>query len=101
MKCKSFNLFFETIANRTRMKIIQALFMKPLSVSEICKATGEEQSKVSHNLRILKACHIIDSKTKGKSRIYSLNKETIVPLMQLVEKHVSNYCGCRCERALR
>ena len=98
MKCKSFNMFFETIANKTRMKIINALFIKPLSVSEICKQTDEEQSKISHNLKVLRDCRIINAETKGKKRIYSLNKETMIPLMQLVEKHVSKYCGKQCMR---
>ena len=98
MKCKSFDRFFETIANKTRMKIINVLFHKSLSVSEICKETNEEQSKISHNLKILKDCRIIDYKTQGKQRIYSLNKETMLPLMELVEKHVSKYCGKSCMR---
>ena len=98
MKCKSFDRFFETIANKTRMKIINVLFVKPLSVSEICNETKEEQSKISHNLKVLKDCRIIDSKSEGKKRIYSLNKETMIPLMQLVEKHVSKYCGKSCMR---
>ena len=98
MKCKSFDRFFETIANKTRMKIIHALFHKPKSVSEICKETNEEQSKISHNLKVLKECHLIGSKSQGKKRIYSLNKETMLPLMQLVEKHVSKYCGKSCMR---
>ncbi len=101
MKCKSFNAFFETISNKTRMKIVEALMSKELNVSEICKKTGEEQSKISHNLKILKQCRIVDVKIKGKKRIYSLNKDTIVPLMKLVEKHVSKYCGAVCLRRLQ
>jgi hypothetical protein len=30
-------------------------------------------------------------KRKGKKRIYSLNKETIIPLFQTIEKHVAKY----------
>ena len=101
MKCKSFNLFFETIANKTRMKIIQALFSKPLSVSEICTFTEEEQSKISHNLRVLKACHVINVRVKGKQRIYALNKETMAPLMELVERHVAKFCGKECKRVIK
>jgi len=101
MKCKSFNAFFETISNKTRMKIVETLMSGPLNVGEICKKTGEEQSKISHNLKVLKQCRIVDFKTKGKERVYSLNKDTIIPLMKLVEKHVSRYCGCGCLRGLK
>ena len=98
MKCKSFELFFRTFANRTRAKIVEALLEKPLSVSEISKLTGDEQSKISHNLKILKDCQIINSQIKGKHRIYSLNKKTMLPLMKLVEKHVASYCCGVCQR---
>ena len=96
MKCPSNNVFFETIANKTRQRILQLLEIKPLSVSEICTKLDEEQSKISHNLKCLTECHIIDVKQQGKQRIYSLNKETMVPLMKLVSKHVKKYCCKEC-----
>jgi len=98
MKCKSYNLFFETISAKTRLRILEALKVKQMSVTEICKALDEEQSKISHNLKNLTECHFLDVKKQGKKRIYSLNKETIVPLMKLVEKHVEKYCKEPCMR---
>ena len=92
MKCKSYELFFEVFSNKTRMKIIEALITGPKSVSEICKLTNEEQSKISHNLSKLMECHFFDVERKGKKRVYSLNKDTIIPILQLVERHVSKYC---------
>ncbi len=98
MKCKSYNLFFEVIANNTRLKIIDALLDSEKCVSEICKEVGEEQSKISHNLKKLERCHFVYARRDGKKRIYSLNKKTIEPLIRLVEKHVSGYCGKDCWR---
>lgn len=98
MKCKAYNTFFETVGNKTRMKIVEVLYNKPLTVNEICERLNEEQSKISHNLKILTECHFLTVKQKGKNRIYSLNKKTIVPLMRLVEKHVKCYCGQTCRR---
>ncbi|MBW2995791.1 metalloregulator ArsR/SmtB family transcription factor [Candidatus Woesearchaeota archaeon] len=96
MKCHAYNVFFETVGNKTRLKIVESLMKKPMSVTEICKATNEEQSKVSHNLKLLTDCHFLDVKKQGKKRIYSLNKDTIMPLMKLVSKHVSKYCCKEC-----
>lgn len=98
MKCKSYNLFFETISNKTRLKILELLNKRAMSVNEICKELNEEQSKVSHNLKKLADCHFLDVKRIGKKRIYSLNKETTVPLTNLVEKHVEKYCREICNR---
>jgi len=69
---------------------------KPMCVNEIAEALNQEQSKISHNLKKLTDCHFIDVKQEGKKRIYSLNKETIEPLMRLVEMHVSQFCGQEC-----
>lgn len=98
MNCPSYELFFETFSNKTRMKIIEALSLGPKSVTQICKITGEEQSKVSHNLKKLIQCHFLDVSRKGKKRIYSLNKDTIIPVLGLVEKHVSKYCKEVCHK---
>ena len=95
MICKS-NMFFETIGNRTRLKILELLYNKPMCVNDICRTLNEEQSKISHNLKKLSNCNFIEVKKEGKKRIYSLNKKTMVPLMKLVEKHVNTYCEeCR------
>jgi len=96
MKCPSYNLFFETIATKTRMAILCLLREGAMSVTEICSALNEEQSKISHNLKRLVECHVVDVAQKGKQRIYSLNKDTVVPILDLVEKHVQQYCGGKC-----
>jgi DNA-binding transcriptional ArsR family regulator len=98
MKCSSYNLFFETIASKLRMNILELLMQKPMCVTEIAAALNEEQSNISHNLKKLADCHIIEAKQEGKKRVYSLNKETIEPLMKLVEKHVHSFCGQECMR---
>jgi len=67
-----------------------------LSVNEIAEKLGEEQSKVSHNLKKLSRCNVLTVEQKGKQRIYSLNKETVLPMLELVSKHVKYHCqeGC-------
>lgn len=97
MKCHSYTTFFETIGNKTRLKILEALQVKSMSVTEICEKVNEEQSKISHNLRCLTECHFLDVKKDGKKRIYSLNKDTIVPLMKLVDAHVKKHCCVDCK----
>lgn len=92
MKNNTYDNFFVNFANKTRFGIIMALKDKPMNVNQISERIGEEQSKVSHNLRKLAGCHILEVKREGKQRIYSLNKETVVPMLKIVEKHVR--CNC-------
>lgn len=96
-RCKSYNIFFTNFANETNIDIISSLRGGPLSVSEISKKVKMEQSAVSHNLMKLSRCGILSVKQEGKKRIYSLNKETVLPIIELVEKHVEKHCkgGCK------
>lgn len=96
MKQHSSNLFFETLATTLRVNILDALKSEQKTVNELCQLLNEDQSKVSHNLKRLKDCHFIQVKKKGKHRIYSLNQDTIVPLLNLVERHVKKYCCAFC-----
>ncbi|MBL7054638.1 winged helix-turn-helix transcriptional regulator [Candidatus Woesearchaeota archaeon] len=98
MNCPSYTRFFETFSNKTRMKIIAELISGAKSVNYICKRINEEQSKVSHNLKKLSECNFINVKAEGKKRIYSLNKDTIKPILKLVEKHVKTYCNEECHK---
>jgi len=92
MKNKSYNNFFMNFASNSKFGIIMALREGPLSVSEIARRIDEEQSAVSHNLANLSGCHIL----KVRRRVYSLNRGTVIPMLETVEKHVKRYCpeGC-------
>ncbi len=96
--CKSYDNFFKNFAHPTRFQIILALKNNPLSVTQLAKKTGLEQSQVSHTLKNMVQCNILEVKKKGRQRIYSLNKKTVLPLLQIVEKHVKKYCLRECPR---
>jgi DNA-binding transcriptional ArsR family regulator len=85
-------LFFKNLANKTKIDIVTELRKSASSVGELSKKTGIEQSKLSHALQSLKTCSIVLVKQLGKKRIYSLNKETIVPILNIIDKHRCKYC---------
>ena len=84
-------LFFKAFSNETRLEIIELLRKKSLTVSEICNKTGFEQSRVSHNLKCLENCGFVKVTPNGNFRKYSLDKETILPIVNLFEKHIKKY----------
>jgi|SRR3989339_1669548 len=98
MKCKSLSRFFGNFANPTKLEIITLLKDKPMCVNEMVKSIQEEQSKISHNLKKLVDCHILTVKQNGKLRIYSLNTDTVLPILNLVKKHVQCHCKCGCNQ---
>lgn len=88
----AYKVFFGTLVSENRLKILNALKSKEKNVSEIMRELDLDQTVVSHDLRRLKLCGFVNTKTNGKFRYYSLNKETIEPLMSLIEKHMTNHC---------
>ena len=79
---------FKALSLDTRMKMILKLYIGEMSVNQLAWNTGMEQSHVSHHLKQLKEANIVTCRPQGKKRMYSLNKETIEPMIALAEKHV-------------
>ena len=98
MKSSTYHIFFRNLANPLKIKIISSLREKEKSVSEVSRELKIEQSKLSHALTSLKCCNIVKVKQKGKQRIYFLNKDTIVPMLNLIDKHAKTFCKkvCSC-----
>lgn len=98
MKYASFEHFFTTLGNKQRVKILQLLSSEgPMSVNAICSSLGCEQSATSHNLKQLLTCHFVTSSPSGKERIYSINQDTVEPLLEQIDRHVTKYCVKSCE----
>jgi DNA-binding transcriptional ArsR family regulator len=85
--------FFSTLANPTRLAIIEQLSEQPKSVTELVKALDQEQSMISHNLRPLTRCKFVTRKREGKNNVYYLNHETLGPILKAVEHHAEKFCG--------
>jgi len=95
MNNSTYHIFFSNLSNPLRISIITSLKEKEKNVTELSKELKVEQSKISHALRNLKGCKIVEVKQKGKERIYSLNKKTIVPMLNLIDKHANSFCDCK------
>ena len=84
--------FFSTLANPTRLAILEKLRGNPMNVTGLAEAIGQEQSMVSHNLKTLERCNLVHSERKGKEKMYSINSETVEGLFRVVENHAVNHC---------
>ena len=89
---EAYYLFFSTLANRTRLAIIDVLKDDPKSVTEISRVLEQEATVVSQNLKVLVECALVLSTGSGKERCYCLNKEIIEPISELLAFHVDKYC---------
>ncbi|MSS74117.1 ArsR family transcriptional regulator [Candidatus Pacearchaeota archaeon] len=88
----AYKVFFGTLVSESRLKIIDLLKHERKNVSEIISELGMDQTSVSHDLARLKQCGFVTVEIEGKYRYYNLNEKTIVPLLKIIEKHMSQYC---------
>jgi len=99
MICNTYVQFFKTLADPSKLEIINLLKDKELSVSDICKKTNFEQSRCSHTLRKLKELGFVIMTPNGKERLYDIDRKTVLPLLEIIQKHVDihyhKFCKCK------
>lgn len=100
-KMNKYYIFFGNLANPLKIAIISALKEKSRSVLELANEIKVEQSKLSHALSSLKKCNIVQVTKRGKKRIYSLNKKTILPILKIIDEHEKEFCGKCCFKELK
>lgn len=93
----NYSFIFKALSNESRMEIIGLLRGGPRTVGEISRHLRHEQSRVSHNLKCLVDCGFLVAERRGKSRVYSLNKETLEPLLKLMDRHIKGNRECLVE----
>ncbi len=84
--------FFSTLANPTRIAILERLQDGPMNVSGLATLLEQEQSMISHNLKLLERCNFISSEKRGKEKYVFVNVDTVEELFKLVENHAHNSC---------
>ena len=96
MNESTYHIFFSNLSNPLRINIIAELKENDFTVTALAKKLKVEQSKLSHALGNLKQCNIVSVTQKGKERIYSLNKKTILPILKLIDEHSKLNCNGKC-----
>jgi len=80
---------FGVLSDPTRLKILTALGSEVLCVCDIAALLGMSESRVSHQLRLLKAMHLVRYQRKGKLVYYRLDDDHVKGLLRFVVKHVA------------
>jgi len=88
----AYYLLFSALANRTRLAIIDVLKDGPKTILEISEALDQQEATIALNLKPLESCMIVQLHKSGKNRLYSLNKEIVEPLSEMLSFHVNKYC---------
>ncbi|MFQ5532128.1 MAG: ArsR/SmtB family transcription factor [Candidatus Nanoarchaeia archaeon] len=87
----AYKCFFSAFSNKTKFEVIFLLRNGPKTVNEICKALRFEQSRVSHNLKRLEDMGFVTCRRVGKTKVYSLDKRYISPILKKMNKYMQSY----------
>ncbi len=69
--------FFSVFSDSTRIKILSALAISEMCVTDISRVLDINQTTVSHQLRFLKNIGIVKCERHGKVIFYSLKNDTV------------------------
>ncbi len=100
MQNNPYDFFFRTLANRKRLAIVHALQAGEQNVTQLVRQLRMNQTTLSHHLQRLLRCQFVHVRQENPARYYSLNRATIRPLLQLIDRHVNRYCRKACVKCL-
>jgi len=81
--------YFGAYSDPTRIKILSALSMSELCVSDISLLLGINQTTVSHQLKLLRTLGMVKYKRDGKVIYYSLANKSVNDIMLNGVEHIS------------
>ncbi len=69
--------FFSIFSDYTRLKMISALAISEMCVTDMARLLKLNQTTVSHQLRLLKNLNAVKTKRQGKVVFYSLRSDSL------------------------
>ena len=98
---------FKILGEETRFKIFACLLESELCVCELEDILRMEQSRISHNLKLLKSSGLINSKRDGKWIIYfvdsKIRQDPLIAVLRSEHKlsisFQKNIDRCKCKSA--
>ena len=81
--------FFKVLGDSTRIRILFSLDKGEMCVCDISTALGMTMSAVSHQLRILRDAHLVNSRKEGRMVFYSLCDEHVKTIIAMALEHVA------------
>jgi ArsR family transcriptional regulator len=79
---------FKLLGEPMRLKILQAVCRKPLTVTEIVAATGATQANISKHLSLLASAGILTREKNGQCVYYGMKDPLTLKLCQLVHSQM-------------
>ena len=81
--------YFRALGDPTRLRILERLIERPLTVSDLVRELECGQSSISNHLSCLRWCGFVEVDNRGKWAYYSVSDAKIRTVIKLVRALVS------------
>jgi DNA-binding transcriptional ArsR family regulator len=81
---------FQSLANPTRIAILEALANGEKSAGEIIEKLGMEQANISQHLAVLRARQVVTNRKTGNQVFYSVRDPIILKVLALMRQYFEN-----------
>jgi ArsR family transcriptional regulator len=78
--------FCKVLSNPKRLMIIALLSKKDMCVGDMAKATDTALATISQHLRVLRECHIVNTRKEGQVVIYSLTDPVLMEACVMIRR---------------
>ena len=85
---KDLSEFYKVFGDTTRLKILEVLLEKEMSVTEISDKLNISQSAISHQLRMLRNLNLVKTKKIGQSVLYSISDNHVKVILEYGIEHI-------------
>lgn len=88
------------LGDPNRLRIFQTLAEEggPVNVTTICERTELEPNLVSHHLKCLKNCQLVDAERDGRKKFYEVSRSEALEMVALadacIRQNVESVLGC-------
>jgi DNA-binding transcriptional ArsR family regulator len=89
--------FLRCIGEQTRLQILERLAQGERRVGELAALLNKEQSLVSHHLKALKQCNIVQERQEAQKVYYKLTDIRLARLITDSESLMQELSLCKCQ----
>ena len=85
---KDLSEFYKVFGDTTRLKILEVLLKKEMSVTDISDKLNISQSAISHQLRMLRNLNLVKTRKIGQSVLYSISDNHVKVILEYGIEHI-------------
>ena len=89
--------FLRCIGEPTRLQILKLLAKGEKCVRELTGAVNKEQSLISHHLKALKTCNIVQERQEAQKVYYRLTDKRLAKLIIDCDALIEELSLCKCQ----